>query len=86
MVVPLCQLLILSLGVFTMPSQKPQLKTYVNNETYEKFKLIAKKENRSASNLLEFLILEKIEMYEKNNGTINIKTVNMRDNNGIINI
>lgn len=69
-----------------MPTKKPQLKTYVNESTYEKFKIVAIKENRSASNMLELLVIEKIENFEKNNGTINIKTVNMGDNNGTINL
>lgn len=69
-----------------MPTKKPQLKTYVDENTYQKFKLIASKENRSASNMLELLILDKIKTYEKNNGTINIKTVNMGDNHGTINM
>lgn len=69
-----------------MPSQKPQLKTYVEPMTYEKFKLIAEKQNRSASNYLEFLILNEINKYESENGNINIKTVNMNDNNGTINM
>lgn len=69
-----------------MPTKKPQLKTYVKNDTFEKFKLIADKENRSVSNMLEILVLEKIENYEKSNGTIKIQSITVNDNNGTINM
>lgn len=69
-----------------MPSNKPQLKTYVDITTYDKFKIIASKENRSASNYLELLILKEIENYESQHGTINAKNVNIIDNKGTINM
>lgn len=69
-----------------MPTKKPQLKTYVKIDTFEKFKLIADKENRSVSNMLEILVLEKIENYEKSNGTIKIQSITVNDNNGTINM
>lgn len=68
-----------------MPSNKPQLKTYVDTPTYEKFKIIANNENRSASNYLELLVLREIENYELKHGTISIKNVNIIDNRGSTN-
>lgn len=66
-----------------MPSNKPQVKAYIDNVTYEKIKVIAEKERRSISNLIEILIIKEIENYETNNGNIN--TVNIgRDNHGNI--
>lgn len=47
-----------------MSTNKPQLKTYVSNDVYEKFKAIAEKENRSISNYLEFLVMREIENQE----------------------
>lgn len=47
-----------------MPTSKPQLKTYVSTEVYEKFKQIADKENRSVSNYLEFLVMREIQEHE----------------------
>lgn len=67
-----------------MPTNKPQLKTYVDTTTYEKFKIIADKENRSISNFLELLILKEIERYENEHG--NIKNLNIIDNKGTINM
>lgn len=69
-----------------MPSNKPKIVIRTDPEIIEKFEYIAKKDNRSMSNLGETIIIDFINKFEKNNGTINIKTVNMRDNNGIINI
>lgn len=70
-----------------MPSNKPQLKTYVDISTYEKFKLIAESEHRSASNYLELLILKEIKEYENKHGNIQVgKIINMGDNNGTINM
>lgn len=66
-----------------MPTNKPQVKAYIDNVTYEKIKVIAEKERRSISNLIEILIVKEIENYETNNGNIN--TVNIgRDNHGNI--
>lgn len=53
-----------------MSTTKPQLKTYVNATTYTKFKEIAKLENRSASNFLEYIIEREIKVYEAEHGEI----------------
>lgn len=69
-----------------MTTKKPQLKTYLTEVNYIKFKEIAHIENRSVSNLLETLIIQKIESYEKQNGEIKIKNLNIIDNKGTINM
>lgn len=64
-----------------MPSNKPQLKAYVDVTTYEKFKALADKEHRSTSNYIEMLISKEIEQYENTHGNIKI---NMLKNDGKI--
>lgn len=63
-----------------MPSNKPQLKTYVTEETANKFKVIAEKERRSTSNLLQVLIENKIKDYESKNGNV---VINIEHNENI---
>lgn len=53
-----------------MATNKPQIKGYISEENAAKFKIIAKKEKRSTSNLIEVLIEKAIEEYEKENGPI----------------
>ena len=66
-----------------MPSNKPKIVIRTDEELIEKFETIAKRENRSMSNLGETIIKQYIDGYEKNNGNI----VNIgRDNNGQINM
>lgn len=67
-----------------MATKKPQIKAYIEQDLYEKFKIIANKQHRTASNYVELLIIKEIETYEKQNGTISV--INMRDNNGTINM
>ena len=70
-----------------MPSKKPQIKTVIDTETYEKIKKIAEKENRSMSNLLETLTKKFVQQYETENGEIKVqKNLNMGDNHGTINM
>lgn len=68
-----------------MPSNKPQLKAYVDTITYEKFRTLAEKEHRSTSNYIEILVTREIEKFESENGTINVKNLNLIDNRGSIN-
>ena len=56
-----------------MATSKPQLKTYVSNEVYEKFKKIAESENRSISNYLEFLVMREINSKDTETDTSNNK-------------
>lgn len=65
-----------------MPSTKPQLKAIVEQEEYEKFKIIAQEENRTVSNLLQTLVRQKINQYENEHGNLKI---NMVKNDGTIN-
>lgn len=44
--------------------------TYTDKKTIEKFKIVAKQENRTMSKELEHIIQEKIKKYEKENGEI----------------
>lgn len=53
-----------------MSTNKPQVKAYVTEENYKKIRLLAEKEKRSISNMLEYLIEKYITDYEKNNGEI----------------
>lgn len=71
-----------------MPTNKPQLKTYVTEEQAYKFKIIAEQQGRTTSNLLGYLVKQTIEDFEQSNGTINIKNnVTISNNsNGNINI
>lgn len=55
-----------------MATTKQQLKAYVNNANYEKFKAIARNDKRSASNYLELLIEREIERYEAEHGTVKV--------------
>ena len=56
-----------------MPSYKPRITVYTDENTSKKISYIAKKENRSASNLTEYLIKKAIMEYEKENGEIKIE-------------
>lgn len=70
-----------------MPSQKPTIMIRTTQEIKEKFDYICNKERRSMSNQAEKIIIEFIETYESQNGSINIqKTLNMGDNHGTINM
>lgn len=56
-----------------MPSYKPRITVYTDEETSKKIAYIAKRENRSASNFTEYLIKKAINDYEKENGEIIIE-------------
>ncbi len=55
-----------------MPTNKPQLKTYTDEETVLKFSIIARNESRSVSKQLEFIIKNTIADYEREHGEINL--------------
>lgn len=55
-----------------MPSQKPRIVSRVDNETYEKFQIIAKKEKRTLSKQGEYIIELYIHNYEEKNGEIEL--------------
>ena len=67
-----------------MPSSKPRLMTYTDKDIIEKFDIISKKENRSMSKQLEFIVKVCINNYEKKNGRVSIdvhhnETVNINN-------
>ncbi len=53
-----------------MPSYKPRITVYTDEITNEKLAFIAKNENRSSSNYVEYLIKQAIMSYEVDNGQI----------------
>ena len=53
-----------------MPSYKPRITVYTDEITIEKLAFIAKNENRSSSNYVEYLIKQAIMSYEVDNGQI----------------
>ena len=56
-------------------------------ETMDKIKAIADKEGRTANKQIEYILKLYVDNYETTNGTINTnKTINMKDNNGTINM
>lgn len=69
-----------------MPSKKPVIAIRTTEEIINKFSVICKKENRSMSKQAEKMIIDLIEDYESQHGTINIKNLNVIDNKGTINM
>ena len=55
-----------------MPTDRTQLKTYVDEKTGKKIKNIADKNYRTISKQLEYLIQKEIEKYESEKGEIKI--------------
>ena len=51
---------------------KIQFSLRINPEIYAKLKIIAKKDTRSVSNLIDYLIMQKIAAYECKNGKIEL--------------
>ena len=47
-----------------MAPKKPQVKAYIDPELKEKLTTICNKENRSESNMIEYLIKQYVEKYE----------------------
>lgn len=66
-----------------MPSYKPRVTVYTDEETNLKLAYIAKLENRSSSNYTEFLIKKAIKEYEEENGKLQIIEKEVTEN-GII--
>lgn len=60
---------------FTMAVIKTQFTLRLDLEDHAKIKKIAEKGNRSMSNMIETLVKNEIDKYEKNNGKITL-TVN----------
>ncbi len=56
-----------------MPSKLPQFNFRTEQETLNKIKYIAEKEDRSTSQEIVHLIKRRIEQYEKDNGEIHVE-------------
>lgn len=54
-----------------MPTKKPVIQTVIEENIYNKFKEICKKEDRSESKMAAIIIKKYIEQYEQENGRIN---------------
>lgn len=55
-----------------MPSNKPKIVAYTEKEVLEKFKRIAKKNERSVSQEVAYLVKKEINNFEKENGEIKL--------------
>ena len=70
-----------------MPSTKPQILIRTNQELIDKLDILAKAKNRSRGNLAETILLEYVQNYEKQNGSISIgNLINQSGSNNTINI
>lgn len=65
-----------------MPTKKPRIQSILETDIYEKFKYICELEMRSESQMASYVITQFINNYEKQHGKINIKNINVIDNNG----
>ena len=65
-----------------MPTKKPRIQSILETDIYEKFKYICESEMRSESQMTNYIITQFINNYEKQHGTINVKNINVIDNNG----
>lgn len=54
-----------------MPTKKPIIQTVIDEEIYNKFKEICKREDRTESKMAAIMIKRYIEQYEKENGRVN---------------
>lgn len=54
-----------------MPTKKPIIQTVVDEDIYNKFKEICKREDRTESKMAAIIIRQYVEQYEKDNGRIN---------------
>lgn len=53
-----------------MPSNLPRFTVRTSQENIDKIAYIAKKESRTTTKEIEYLIVEKIQQYEQEHGTI----------------
>ncbi len=53
-----------------MPTKKPVIQTVIDENIYNKFKEICKKEDRTESKMAAIIIKEYIEQYEQEHGDI----------------
>lgn len=69
-----------------MPSKLQITTIRLKEPTNTKIREIAILENRKLNDQITMILEKYISDYEKKHGTINIKTVNMGDNHGTINM
>lgn len=55
-----------------MPSKRPVIMTYTDEETREKFKIVSGRNCRSMSQHLEYLVKREIHEYEQEHGGIEL--------------
>lgn len=55
-----------------MPSKKPVIMTYTDEETRKKFRIVSDKNKRSMSQHLDYLIQTEIKKYEEEHGEIEL--------------
>ena len=53
-----------------MPTKKPIIQTVIDEERYNKFKEICKREDRTESKMAAIIIRQYVEQYEKENGRV----------------
>lgn len=53
-----------------MPTKKPIIQTVIDEEIYNKFKEICKREDRTESKMAAIIIRQYVEQYEKENGRV----------------
>lgn len=57
-----------------MATTKMQTVLRLEDDVYDKIRVLARKEHRSINNMLEHILQSYVEEYELENGTINIDT------------
>lgn len=65
-----------------MPTKKPRIQSILEVETHEKLKYICKKEMRTESQMINYIVTKFINEYENEHGNLKI---NMLKNDGTIN-
>lgn len=60
-----------------MPSKKPKIVIYTEQNIIDKLDVIARSNNRSRANLAETIITEYITNFERQNGSISIGDINI---------
>lgn len=57
-----------------MATNKVQTGLRINENTYAKIRHLCTKEQRSLNNLIEYVLQQYVEQYEKENGPISVQT------------
>lgn len=67
-----------------MPSDKPKIVIYTDENTIKKLDIIAMENNRSRANMSETIIKKYLEQYEEKNGKIKIGEINQNGENNTV--